>query len=202
MLSCSYVPNRSYITQSIFGTKKGTLAAYASTWYVLFSRSIQLLTNTPNLTLTPSQFALSTTYRFQHTALTSRLTVYVLAVFWCFFFFFGESLLLITFNYNTLVDLIPSSFFVFTKSHIVFQTFSSTLILGDSIFYFIIFFTVAAFTFLANLRFTFSYQYTRATALLDLLAFTLIASQFSILLAVFIFGLVYRLVSSVRYQAV
>lgn len=200
MVSFFFTPIYMFILVFIvsFGTKKGTLAAYASTWYVVFSRSTQLISNTLHTFTNPSLFARATTYRFQHTALTSRLTIYILALFWCFFFFFGESLLLITFNYNTLVDLIPSSFFVFTKSHIVFQTFSSTMALGDSIFFFIVFFSVAAFTFLANLRFTFSYQYTRVTGLLDILAFSLIASQFSIFLVLVVFALVYRLLTLVR----
>ena len=153
-----------------FGTKKGTLASYASAWSVLYSTSLQTLFNYRN-SCVPLTAALPKLflYRFQHTALTSRTTVYVLATFWCFFFFFGESLLLLTFNYNTLTDLIPSGFFVFTKSHVIFNTFSSSAFVGDTIFFFIMFFTSAAIGFLLNLRYSFSYSYTKQTATIDLL---------------------------------
>jgi hypothetical protein len=58
--------------------------------------------------------------RFQFTSVTSRSTTYVLFLFWCFFFFFGEFLLLMMFNFNTISDLIPSHFFIATKSHMIF----------------------------------------------------------------------------------
>ena len=190
MVSFFFTPIYMFILVFIvsFGTKKGTLAAYASAWYVLYSSSSQSIINAlssksspfaANLRVSDVKHKLS--YRFQHTALTSRLTIYILAVFWCFFFFFGESLLLLTFNYNTLTDLIPSSFFVFTKSHVIFNTFSSNALVGDTIFFFIVFFTTSSVAFLLNLRFTFSYSYTRATSIIDLAACAIIGSFFPLL---------------------
>jgi hypothetical protein len=187
MVSFFFTPIYMFILVFIvsFGTKKGTLAAYASTWYVLYSSTSQVLLNISNIkTSNYTNIRQNLVYRFQHTALTSRLTVYILALFWCFFFFFGESLLLLTFNYNTLIDLIPSSFFVFTKSHVIFNTFSSSSLVGDSIFFFIIFFSSAAFAFLVNLRFTFSYGYTRVTALIDLLVCLAISYFFPLMLVI------------------
>lgn len=108
-------------------------------------------------------------YRFQYTALTSRTTVYLLLLFWCFFFFAGEGLLLIVLNYNTLTDLIPSGFFTFTKSHVIYMTSSSNLMLGDSIFFFILFFSITAAAFLLNLRYTHTYRYTQSASFLDLI---------------------------------
>jgi hypothetical protein len=182
MVSFFFTPIYMFILVFIvsFGTKKGTLASYSTAWYPIYSNSIQHLYNyaaTKGLTDFKTISALYL-YRFQHTNLTSRFTVYILASFWCFFFFFGESLLLLTFNYNTLTDLIPSSFFVFTKSHIIFNTFSSSMYVSDTIFFFIVFFTTAAMAFLLNLRYSFAYSYTRTTALIDLLSCFVILTFF------------------------
>ena len=172
MVSFFFTPIYMFILIFIvsFGTKKGVLASYSPSWYSIYRNTIQNLhhysyAHQLNTLKIPAHLHL---YRFQHTNLTSRFTIYVLASFWCFFFFFGESLLLLTFNYNTLTDLIPSSFFVFTKSHVIFNTFSSSVFIGDTIFFFIIFFTTAAISFLLNLRYSFSYVYTRSTSLIDI----------------------------------
>jgi len=186
MVSFFFTPIYMFILIFIvsFGTKKGTLSAYASGWYVLYSTSLQTLFNYEK-SHRPYALACSKLYlyRFQHTALTSRTTVYVLAAFWCFFFFFGESLLLVTFNYNTLTDLIPSGFFMFTKSHVIFNTFSSSAFIGDTVFFFIMFFTSAAVGFLLNLRYSFSYSYTRQTATVDLVTTLVVLYFFPMLFA-------------------
>lgn len=65
-----------------FGTKKGTLATYSSMWTSLYSQSLSILVNAKDLRSTNLRlFYKYNFYRFQHTALTSRLTVYVLALF-------------------------------------------------------------------------------------------------------------------------
>lgn len=158
-----------------FGTKKSTLATYTPVWSTLFSGSLLLIFNSKAYTKSNLRRVWrSNLYRFQHTALTSRVTVYVLTVFWTFFFFFGESLLLLTFNYNTLSDLIPSGFFVFIKSHVIFMTHTSNNYLGDSIFFLILFFSLTAAFFLFNLRYTCTYLYTKTTTLFDLLVITML----------------------------
>jgi NADH:ubiquinone oxidoreductase subunit 5 (subunit L)/multisubunit Na+/H+ antiporter MnhA subunit len=182
MVSFFFTPIYMFILVFIvsFSTKRGTLATYSSAWSPLYSKSLYLLTNSVKLLSgDPKELVRLSAYRFQHTALTSRPTVYVLVIFWCFFFFFGESLLLITLNYNTLVDLVPSGFFVFTKSHAIFMTDSSNAFLGDTIFFFILFFTTTSMTFLFNLKYTYTYNYTRSTALIDLAACLLIVCMFS-----------------------
>jgi hypothetical protein len=153
-----------------FGTKKGTLAAYSFAWETAFRKNISLLFNARLRKSTISDVYPTLMYRFQHTALTSRTTIYILLSFWCFFFFFGESLLLITFNYNTLTDLIPSSFFTFIKTHVIFMTSSNNAFIGDTVLFLILFFSTAAAAFLLNLRFAHSYSYTRETAVIDLVA--------------------------------
>ncbi len=158
-----------------FGSKKGVLAAYSWAWTSVFSNSFRVVAATTLSSAHNLQvLRLKMLYRFQHTALTSRPTIYLLASFWCFFFFFGESLLLITLNYNTLTDLIPSHFFLITKSHMIFMTHSSNLYLGDTIFFFICFFTTASFMFLMALRYTHLYTYTRFSCTLDLIVTALI----------------------------
>lgn len=177
MVSFFFTPIYMFILLFIvaFGTKKGTLATYSFAWRSIFTKSFYSLTNTFSLT---SEDLLNLKqnykYRFQHTALTSRATIYILLTFWCFFFFFGESLLLLTFNYNSLTDLIPSSFFTFVKSHVIYMTFSSNMFLGDSIFFFILFFSTSSAVFLLNLRYTHAYNYIQRTSFIDLLAVLLI----------------------------
>ena len=141
-----------------FGPKKGTVLTYAGFWNYPF---YEYLTNA---FLSNKAVLLS---RFQFTVITARPTVYILILFWCFFFFFGEFLLLITFNYNTLTELVPSSFFTTTKAHVIFLLDNSNTYLGDTIFFFIIFFTTSALLFLLNLRYTFGYSYFRSVSLFD-----------------------------------
>jgi hypothetical protein len=163
-----------------FGTKKGTLGAYSSMWTSLYSQSLSILVNVKDLRSPRLRFFYQYNfYRFQHTALTSRLTVYILVLFWCFFFFFGESLLLMTFNYNTLADLIPSGVFVFVKSHAIFMTDSGNAFLGDAIFFFILFFSTSAASFLFNLKYTHTYSYSKSTSLVDITAVLSVCYFFS-----------------------
>ena len=195
MVSFFFTPIYMFILIFIvsFGTKKGVLASYSPSWYSIYRNTIQNLhhysyNHQRNSLKIPVNLHL---YRFQHTNLTSRFTIYILASFWCFFFFFGESLLLLTFNYNTLTDMIPSSFFVFTKSHVIFNTFSSSVFIGDTIFFFIVFFTTAAISFLLNLRYSFSYAYTRSTTLIDIFACLVVLAFFptTLILLTFIYSI-------------
>ena len=195
MVSFFFTPIYMFILIFIvsFGTKKGVLASYSSSWYPVYSNSLQNLYHYYACirSINPTKLTFLHIYRFQHTNLTSRFTIYILALFWCFFFFFGESLLLLTFNYNTLTDLIPSGFFVFTKSHVIFNTFSSSTFIGDTIFFFIVFFTTSAIAFLLNLRYSFTYSYTRATSVIDVVSCLIILSFFplTLLLLVFIYSI-------------
>lgn len=142
-----------------FGAKKGTLASYATYWYTSFYENF--LTRAQNLkkNLTLKELSKSNRYRFQFTVITTRTTIYLLFVFWCFFFTFGEFLLLLTFNFNNLNDLIPSGFFNFIKTHVVFLLDNSTASLNNTIFFYILFFTSCSFIFLLNLRYTMNVAY-------------------------------------------
>ena len=155
-----------------FGTKKGTLAAYSAQWGQLYKTTFQSLVNT---SATPQNLLV----RFQYTALTSRTTSYVLFTFWCFFFFFGEFLLHILFNYNTLTDSIPSSFFVYIKTHVAFMLDNNSALIGDTIFFFICLFTASALGFLVNLKYTFFYSFSRSVVFLDLALLTWFVYLFS-----------------------
>lgn len=201
MVSFFFTPIYMFILVFVvsFGTKKGTLLSYASAWVSLFTTSFALVTNLavrPDFTFTKKRLA--RLYRFQHTALTSRLTTYILTSFWVFFFFFGETLLLFVFNYNTLTDLIQSGFFTFTKSHFIFATQSGNASLGDVVFFFILFFTTSAAAFLLNLKYTFTYSYNKNSTLLDItvcLLITYLLVSYGSLLA---FALVLALVKLLR----
>jgi hypothetical protein len=157
-----------------FGPKKSTLTVYTDIWYTNFYQSYKsLLTNPLFSNLQTTHLSARLLYRFQYTVITSRTTIYLLFSFWCFFFFFGESLLLITFNFNTLSDLIPSSFFMIFKAHIIFFLNNGNNFMGDVIFFYILFFTTSAFLFLLNLRYMSTYRYFYNLLYLDIIFVTL-----------------------------
>jgi hypothetical protein len=89
-----------------FGPKKGTTLTYFFFWSVLFYQHIKHF---------KTYFNGTQLVRFQYSIVTSRPTIYLLFLFWCFFTFSGELLLLIIFNYNNLSDLTPSTFFSINK---------------------------------------------------------------------------------------
>lgn len=113
-------------------------------------------------------------HRFQFTIITSRTTTYVLFTFWCFFFFFGEFLLLIMFNFNTLSDLIPSHFFISTKSHAIFWLDNGSTRLNETIMFYIVFLSLCAFNLLFRLDLNFFYEYGRFEVNADLIFFILL----------------------------
>ena len=152
-----------------FGPKKGTILTYSSYWYANFYNNFQLLSSTLVNNLSKSNLKRLMVHRFQFTIITSRTTIYLLFSFWCFFFFFGEILLLLTFNYNNLTDLIPSNFFMFTKSHVIFLMDNGNAYLNDVIFFYILFFTTCSLLFLLNLRYSFNYNFFQHQFLIDIL---------------------------------
>lgn len=152
-----------------FGAKKGTILTYANYWYANFYHNFQLLTNMLNNSTSQTNIKSLLLHRFQFTIITSRTTIYLLFSFWCFFFFFGEILLLLTFNYNTLTDLIPSNFFMFTKSHVIFLMDNGNAYLNDVIFFYILFFTTCSLLFLLNLRYSFNYQFFQHQFVIDII---------------------------------
>ena len=160
-----------------FGPKKGVISSYASYWLTNFYLNFYSLVNVKGSFMDSSAVQTLLLYKFQFTVITSRTTIYVLFCFWCFFFFFGEFLFLVTFNFNTLVDLIPSSYFTCFKSHLIFMLDNGSSWLGDSIFFYILFFTTSALLFLFNLKFTFIYEFFKHQYVLE---FTFIALTLAI----------------------
>ena len=178
MISFLFTPIYMFILIFIvsFGTKKGSIASYNIFWYTCFIRSLQILRNISSLNLLRTkQFLIFTIYRFQHTAITARSTIYILILFWFIFFFVGESLLLVVLNFNTLIDVTISSIFSFSKAHIFFMTASSNSYLSDILFYFISLLASLAFLFLLNLRYIASYDYIFSSTICDLLGIIVIS---------------------------
>lgn len=137
-----------------FGTKNGALSAYSSYWSANFVNLFQSAYNLPNHLTTKKELNYIGSWfmkpLFQFAPTSSRTTSYLLFSFWCFFTFFGEMLLLVLFNFNTLVDSIPSSYFYGTKNHTVFLLNSSSKMLTDTILFYILFLTTCAFSFLVR----------------------------------------------------
>ena len=170
----------------IFGPKKGVFTTYLSFWNFKYFNFNQLLINVnkkySNFNL--NNFNKYLLYRFQFTIFTCRTTIYLLFSFWLFFFFFGESLLMILFNFSTLTDSVPSDYFMFFKNHIVFDLNASSSSLSNTIMFYIIFFTSCSFIFLLNLRYTFNYFYLNSIWFFD---FFFIIIIFYLYMANFIF---------------
>jgi len=174
-----------------FGPKKGTILTYSSYWYANFYNNFQLLSSYILNNLTKSNLKWLMIHRFQFTIITSRTTIYLLFSFWCFFFFFGEILLLLTFNYNNLTDLIPSNFFMFTKSHVIFLMDNGNAYLNDVIFFYILFFTTCSLLFLLNLRYSFNYNFFQHQFLIDILFILVNLYLFNTYFLIFIYVLMF-----------
>ena len=156
-----------------FGPKKGTILTYSSYWYANFYSNLQLFLSSrfevSNISKNKTTVKHLMRHRFQFTVITARPTIYLLFSFWCFFFFFGELLLLLTFNYNNLTDLIPSSYFNIIKTHVIFLTDNGSSYLNNIIFFYILFFTTCSLIFLFNLKYSFNYSFFKYQFILDLL---------------------------------
>jgi len=174
-----------------FGPKKGTILTYSSYWYANFYNNFQLLSSTLLNNLNKSNLKWIMIHRFQFTIITSRTTIYLLFSFWCFFFFFGEILLLLTFNYNNLTDLIPSNFFMFTKSHVIFLMDNGNAYLNDVIFFYILFFTTCSILFLLNLRYSFNYNFFQHQFLIDTLFILINLYLFNVYFLLFFYILMF-----------
>lgn len=154
----------------------------------------QVVFNSINRSSLPNEslnYFLST--RFQHTIVTCRTTVYVLFSFWLFFFFFGESLLLILFNFSTVSDTIPSNYFFSLKTFNSFTLRTASTNLTNVINFFIIFFTSCSLIFLINLKLVFNYSYFKNVFAYDLLLailvfFLFFQFFFAVVIATFLIG--------------
>jgi hypothetical protein len=159
---------------AMFGIKKGSIIVYKSLWFFSFSDHIKSIFHfRRRLTYKPNMLTLHL-YRLSFTAITSRSTSYILLTFWIFFFFFGESLLLITFNYTTISDTILSSSFFVLKQHTIFFVNSLSLNLGFNIVCFIFFLTSAAVMYLANSNYSSSYSYFWNSALYSIIPYIIL----------------------------
>lgn len=181
----------------IFGPKKGVLSTFFFTWSFKSNKINSLLNNflIKNNTLTLSTLANLFLYKFQFTIVTCRTTIYLLFSFWLFFFFFGESLLLILFNFSTITDSISGNFFFLFKSHTIFSINSSSFFLSNTIMNYIIFFTSCSFIFLLNLRYTFNYFYLNFIWYFDLFLIVIVFFlffNFSLLLILLIIMLIIK----------
>lgn len=145
----------------MFNIKKGSISVYIGNWGFKNNYNNHVNSYIKNFSFEKSTNSWYRSYRhkYQFTALTSRLTSYMLLSFWIFFFFFGESLLLVLFNYSTPIDTITSSNFLVIKQHVIFFIQTSSTKLLKYINFFIFFFTLNAFFYMINLGYSYNYNY-------------------------------------------
>jgi len=154
----------------VFGVKKSNLSTYRIFWFFAPLENLFVLTSTglrakilpktsDSRDLIKLQLGSYLTHRFQFTAITSRPTVYLLFVFWLFFFFFGEFLVLLLINFTNLSDSLPANSFFSLKSHFVFDLQSYSFLLTKNLLSLIVFFSFAALFYLLGLKWSFTYFY-------------------------------------------
>jgi hypothetical protein len=170
----------------IFGPKKGVFATYSTLWK--FNPILQKYNFNDFKTTILTNFYV--TYRFQFTILTCRTTTYILFLFWNFFYFFGESMLLLLFNFSTISDTIPSSSFFLLKHHTIFSLTINSINLNNIILFNIFFFLTCAILFLLNLKYSFYYQTITYLWIFDLIFFLIISYLLlSFYWFIFLFGI-------------
>lgn len=162
-----------------YGPKKAAPTTYGTPWGSLFYKTFSALAASGSSESASTAVQLrgishSLLYRFQYTLITARPTIYVLTAMWLFFYTFGDFFFSLMFNYNTLVDTIPSSCFTFIKTHTIFMTESSNVYLSDSLFMFIVFLLSSAFLFLVNHRLAFNYNYFKNNYYADIAMFVVL----------------------------
>lgn len=163
----------------IFGPKRGVYMTYAPFWNFKSYFLNKILINSFKRRTSRHLMDYYFKYRFQFTMLTARSTIYVLFLFWCFFFFFGETLYLILFNFSTLTDAIPANYFFSYKTHTVFYLAIYNSYLGSTLMFYICFFTICSFIFLLNLRYSFNYFYLNNFFFFEIFLFFFLLIYFS-----------------------
>jgi hypothetical protein len=160
-----------------FGPKKGVLTTFLNVWNFNYQNIIYNLLNTRSLSV--SSWIYNHSFKFQYTLLTSRTTVYILFSFWLFFYFIGETYLLIIFNFLNLSDSVSSHFFFVIKNHNIFELSAHSSYLNNILIFFIFFFTTHSIFFLLSLRYSLWYHYIFNTTLLDTLLLGLVLFFFN-----------------------
>jgi hypothetical protein len=155
---------------AMFGVKKGSIASYRSVWNFSFKDQLISILNYSSSSGTVFN-AFSKIFRFNFTSITSRSTSYLLLTFWLFFFWSGELLLLLLFNYTTIIDCIQSNTFLTIKSHTILMLDSLSSLLQLNINCFIFFLTACSVIFLSNVNYITSYNYFNSAAVYTVLPF-------------------------------
>ena len=153
----------------MFGPKKGSIVAYAPNWDFNFIKQLVLVSGKRDLGFK----VLTHSFKFQFTCITSRLTTYFLFSFWLFFFFFGEILLLVIFNYVSTVDAITGNSFTVIKQHMIFYLLTIPTKLSVHINTYIYFLTSCSFFYMINFVYSYSYRYLSLSSLNNFLISTL-----------------------------
>lgn len=132
-----------------FGSKKSTTSVYTA--IIITDSLYQIYFFNKNLQKNNFKKNFYHLVLQQMTYITSRTTTLILLIFWIFFFYFGEFLIMVLFNFNTLIDSIFSSNFTFIKTHNIFSLEILSNDLDVNITCFIWFFTTLSFYYLFNL---------------------------------------------------
>ncbi len=173
----------------IFGIKKGTMQTYMYFWKNNYSFFFKILNNVLKKKKSNNLYNFIF-FRFQYSLFTSRLTIYILTLFWVFFNFFGESLILLILNYSSLLDTINSNVFFTFKNNVIFNLNVTNARLSEVILFYIYFFSLCSFLFLLNLKNTFNYFYFQNLSRLNFFFLSLtifFLSNFSLITLFFLY---------------
>jgi hypothetical protein len=153
-----------------FGPKRAGNSIYANFWNFKSFKFSTLVIRYKNMQFNNLDNARLYIYnRLQFTLFTCRATVYVLFTFWIFFSFFGETLILFLFNFNSINDVISGNYFFIFKFQTIFSLVTLSTQLSNTIMFYICLFTCCAFVYLMNLRYTSNVNYLKFSWYFDLL---------------------------------
>lgn len=148
-----FVSVKRYLIERVYSSTRFKLLLRCGLTFFVWVEKLYYITDEPKPLLS------SLVYRFNLPSLVSRSTTYILFLFWLLFFFFGEFMILLVFNYSNLVDTITSSSFFLIKHHLLYFLVSSPSKLALSINLYIVLLTLLALVYLMLLGNRYSYHY-------------------------------------------
>lgn len=171
---------------ALYGPKKGVLTTYFSIFKFKNFTYNHLILNFKDINNNYFNIFKNFNFNYQFTAVTSRTTVYLLFLFWCFFFFFGESMFNLIFNFSVLSDVISSNFFFSLKKNSVFNLNVASYFLLKTINFYIFFFSFCAILFIITIKFNFNYKLIDFFFYFDIFFFLFIIFIFKNLFIIFL----------------
>lgn len=146
----------------VFSIKKGNLNIYTANWAFKYITFNNLFSFKETLNLNPLYI------KYQFSILTSRVTTLILFSFWLFFFFFGEVLILILYNFITPYEFINYAIFFQIKNYFTFNIYLFAATTNIYIFLVVMVLATWSVLYLNFIKSEVQYSYYKYVYLLDI----------------------------------